>query len=214
MAFPPTIGEAQRDRRPIPARRTPWARALAGGLTRSAITPDQISLASVAFAAAGAAALVWLPGPLGDLVCSAAVGLRLLANMLDGMVAVEGGKRSPWGALYNELPDRLSDSLFLVALGYACGQSWLGWLGALGAAFTAYLRALGGSLGLPQDFRGPLAKPQRMAVLAAGCALAAGEGLLRGTQHALLAAAVVIALGSFATCVTRTAALARALGGR
>ena len=47
-------------------------------------------------------------------------------------------------------------------------RGWLGWLGALAAAVTAYIRVLGGSLGLPQDFRGPLAKPHRMVVMTSG----------------------------------------------
>jgi phosphatidylglycerophosphate synthase len=75
---------------------------------------------------------------------------------------VEGGKQSPVGALYNEFPDRVADSIFLVALGYAALYPWLGWLAALLAAMTAYVRASGGSLGLAQDFRGPMAKPHRM----------------------------------------------------
>ena len=54
------------------------------------------------------------------------VQLRLLCNLLDGMVAVEGGRSSPVGALYNEVPDRVADSLLLVALGYAVGIPWLG----------------------------------------------------------------------------------------
>ena len=66
--------------------------------------------------------------------------------------------------LYNEVPDRVADSLFLVALGYAIGMPWLGWLAALAAAVTAYIRVLGGTFGLAQDFRGPLAKQHRMAV--------------------------------------------------
>jgi phosphatidylglycerophosphate synthase len=79
--------------------------------------------------------------------------------MLDGMVAVEGGKKSLVGTLYNEIPDRVADSLFIVAAGYCADWPSLGWCGALLAALTAYIRVLGGSLGLAQDFRGPMAKP-------------------------------------------------------
>jgi phosphatidylglycerophosphate synthase len=32
--------------------------------------------------------------------------------VLDGMVAIEGGKSTATGALFNEMPDRLSDALF------------------------------------------------------------------------------------------------------
>ena len=96
-----------------------------------------------------------------------------MCNLLDGMVAIEGGKKSPVGSLYNEFPDRIADSLFIVALGYAIGWPALGWFGALAAALTAYIRVFGGSLGFDQDFRGPMAKQQRMTVLTAACVVGA-----------------------------------------
>ena len=149
--------ETDANRRPIAARDTGWARALAAALARTRVTPDQISMASVLFAALGSAALVWRPGTAGYLVCAICIQARLLCNLLDGMVAVEGGKGSPLGRIYNEFPDRVTDTIFIVALGYAAGEPWLGWLGALCAIGTAYVRVFGGSLGLAQDFRGPRA---------------------------------------------------------
>ena len=131
--------------------------------------------------------------------------------MLDGMVAVEGGKKSPVGSLYNEIPDRLADSIFIVAIGYSVQLAWLGWCGALLAAFTAYIRVLGGSLGFAQDFRGPMAKPHRMAALTAGCLLGAAEDALWGSQYALTLALSLIAAGSAVTCAARTRAIAQAL---
>lgn len=201
------------DRRPLASRDTRWARRIASALARSAITPNQISTVSIAFAAIGAAALVDAR-PLALIGAAICVQLRLLCNLIDGMVAIEGGKQSATGALYNEFPDRIADSLFIVALGYACEVPWLGWLVALLAALTAYVRATGGSLGLPQDFRGPMAKPHRMAVLTIACLVGAAEMQWNGTRWTLLAAAVVIAAGSALTCVTRTLAIARALRAR
>ena len=198
------------DRRPLASRDTAWARRIASALARSSVTPNQISTLSIAFAALGAWALVDAR-PLALVGAAICVQLRLLCNLIDGMVAIEGGKQSATGALYNEFPDRIADSLFLVALGYACGVPWLGWLAALLAALTAYVRATGGARGLAQDFRGPMAKPHRMAVLTFGCLVGAAEMAWNGTRWALLAAAVVIVLGSALTCVTRTRAIARAL---
>ena len=198
------------DRRPLASRDTAWARRIASALARSSVTPNQISTLSIAFAALGAWALVDAR-PLALIGAAACVQLRLLCNLIDGMVAIEGGKQSPTGALYNEFPDRIADSLFLVALGYACGVPWLGWLAALLAALTAYVRATGGALGLRQDFRGPMAKPHRMAVLTVACLAGAAEMQWNGTRWALLAAAVVISGGAALTCVTRTLAIARAL---
>ncbi len=201
----------EQNRRPIAARATGWARALSASLARSSITPNQISVVSIFFAAVGAAMLVWGVSPWGLLLAAVCVQLRLLCNLLDGMVAVEGGKQTATGALYNEFPDRIADSLLIVALGYAVLHPWLGWLGALLAALTAYVRVFGGSAGLAQDFRGPMAKPHRMAVLTVACVIGAAELHWNGTRHALLAAAVVIAAGSALTCFTRIRALAQRL---
>ena len=196
------------NRRPIAARATGWARALSTALARSSITPNQISLFSVFFAAVGAIVLVWGFSPWGLLLAAICVQLRLLCNLLDGMVAVECGKQTATGGLYNEFPDRVADSLLIVALGYAAMYPWLGWLGALLAALTAYVRVFGGSAGLDQDFRGPMAKPQRMAVLTVACLIGAAELYWNGSRHALLMAAVVIAAGSALTCFTRIRVMA------
>lgn len=107
-------------RRPITQRSSRWAVALSARLARSSVTPNQISVMSVAFAAAGAA-------------------------------------------------------LILVAAGYAAGIAWLGWLAALLAVTTAYVRLLGGSLAVPQDFGGVMAKQHRMAVLTGALVLQAVE---------------------------------------
>jgi phosphatidylglycerophosphate synthase len=197
------------NRRPIAVRGSGWAQRIAEVLARSQLTPNQISLLSVLFALAGAWTLLALPGAVGALLCALAILLRLLCNLFDGMVAVEGGKGTATGALYNELPDRLADSLFLVALGYAIALPWLGWLAALLAALTAYIRALGGALGQAQDFRGPMAKPHRMWLL--GIALVLAALLPAWRQPILLATAAIIAIGSALTCVTRTRAIAARL---
>ncbi|HEX6833135.1 MAG TPA: CDP-alcohol phosphatidyltransferase family protein [Rudaea sp.] len=199
------------NRRPIAARNSAWAQRLSAALARTAITPDQISVASVVFAAIGAALLVLWPNAAGLLLCALCIQLRLLCNLLDGMVAVEGGKGSALGRIYNELPDRITDSLLIVALGYACAMPWLGWLGALLAVLTAYVRVLGGSLGQAQDFRGPLAKAQRMALLTIACVAGAIETFWDSERYALQIAAVLIVAGSLFTCMTRTRAIATRL---
>ena len=200
------------NRRPIAVRSSGWAGRVAALLARSAVTPNQISCLSVLCALSGASALLLWPGPIGQLLCAASILLRLLCNLFDGMVAVEGGKATPTGPLYNEIPDRITDSLFLVALGYAIAVPWLGWCCALLAALTAYIRVLGGTLSQAQDFRGPMAKPHRMWLL--GAALVAATLLAPWQQPILLGAAAVIAVGSALTCITRTRAIAARLHGK
>jgi phosphatidylglycerophosphate synthase len=196
------------NRRPIRARSSRWAQAVAQALARSSITPNQISVASAIFASVGALILLLNQSPVALIGCVVFIQLRLICNLLDGMVAVEGGKKSALGGLYNEFPDRIADSVLIVALGYAAQIPWVGWLGALAAGLTAYVRLFGGSIGLSQDFRGPMAKQHRMAVMTIGCLGQAIESAFGATHWALYAASVLIALGSLATCVTRTLAIA------
>lgn len=200
------------NRRPLSSRDSPLAQRFAHWLaSRKALTPNQISCLGMVFALAGSLLLGYSQHPAAWLVAALMVQLRLLCNLFDGMVAVEGGLKSPTGDLYNELPDRFSDSVFLVALGYATGLPTWGWLAALLAAFTAYIRVFGGSLGLPQSFRGPMAKQHRMAVLTAGCVLGAAEMFVTRTSHVLCAALVIITLGSAATCYLRIRDIAQLL---
>ena len=112
---------SEENRRPIKARSAAWAQGIAQWLARNDISPNQISVASVFFAAVGAMALIWLTNALGLIVCAIAIQARLICNLLDGMVAIEGGKKSSVGQLYNEFPDRIADSVLIVALGYAAG---------------------------------------------------------------------------------------------
>jgi phosphatidylglycerophosphate synthase len=206
-----TVAAPPMERRPLASRSSSWARWLAARLTMSKITPNQISLLSVVWAALGGALLFWGAGWLAFIAAAACVQLRLVCNLLDGMVAIEGGKSTPSGALFNEIPDRVADPLFLVPLGYAAGYSWLGWLAALLAVLTAYIRVLGGALGQQQDFGGILPKQRRMAVLTITLLAAAIEDSLWGTRLSLIAATVIIVLGSLATCVSRTLRIARLL---
>ena len=199
------------NRRPIAARSNALIKRIAAALVRSGISPNAISVISIGFAAAGAAALLCRQSPWGPLLCAAAIQLRLLCNLFDGMVAVEGGRQTATGALYNEVPDRIADSVFIVALGIAAGLPWLGWLGALLAALTAYIRTLGGTLGLAQDFRGPMAKPHRMALMTVACVAAPVELHFLHSRHSLTVAAALIAAGSALTCATRLRAIARRL---
>jgi phosphatidylglycerophosphate synthase len=199
------------ERRPLASRNTGWARGIAAALARSAVTPNQISVASIFFAGGAAAALLALPAPAGPLLAALGIQLRLLCNLFDGMVAIEGGKQTATGALYNEFPDRVADTVLILALGHACGQAWLGWAGALLAALTAYVRQTGAGLGLGHDFRGPMAKQQRMFVMTAGCLVAAAAPFWPAAVHALTVASVLIAAGALATCISRSLALAARL---
>jgi phosphatidylglycerophosphate synthase len=201
------------NRRPIRSRGARWTQATAGYLADLGVRPNQISVASMLAAGVGAVGLVFFPQPWKAVVCVFGIQFRLLCNLLDGMVAVEHQKQTRFGALYNEFPDRVSDSVLLVALGYASGIPWLGWLGALFAALTAYIRVFGAALGFAQDFRGPMAKQHRMAVLTLGVLFSVIEHFAVGTHYSLAITCGLIAAGSLLTCGVRIDALVRKLQG-
>ncbi len=164
-------------RRPLKTRQWPFFQWLAATLAKSGVTPNSISVASVFAGAAAGCCLAATSHVGGDitrrllwLAAAVSIQLRLIANLLDGMVAVEGGKASAVGDLYNEVPDRLSDPAILAGAGFAFGGSpILGLTASLVAVFVAYVRAIGASVGVGQVFLGPFAKPQRMALMTATC---------------------------------------------
>lgn len=146
----------------------PVFRALAMALARLGVSPNAISVGGMIAGIAAGISLAATGGPRIPAVAAWILGavlvqLRLLANMLDGMVALASGKSTPIGQIYNEIPDRVSDTAVLVGLGYAAGgDPPLGYAAALAAMFTAYVRAMGKAAGTGQCFDGPMAKPQRM----------------------------------------------------
>jgi phosphatidylglycerophosphate synthase len=205
------------DRRPLASRDTAWAAVLTKRIAGTSITPNQISLASIAFAALAGAAF-WASGTADGawrvaLLIAGALGcqLRLLCNLLDGMVAIEAGKGSADGAVWNEAPDRVADILILVGAGLGAGAPALGWAAACFAVLTAYVRALGQSCGAPADFSGPMAKPHRMALLTAAAALALFEPLWNGGNTVLNAVLWIVAVGAAVTALLRAIRLVETL---
>jgi phosphatidylglycerophosphate synthase len=160
------------DRRPIAARRLGITQRAAAWLVARGASADAISLAGMAAGLLAGLCLAltfdhteWRR-PLW-LLAALFVQLRLLANLLDGMVAIGRGIASPAGELFNEVPDRVSDTAVLLGLGLAVGEPVLGLAAALAAMATAYVRAVGKAAGAPSDFRGPMAKQHRMALVTA-----------------------------------------------
>jgi hypothetical protein len=112
----------------------------------------------------------------------------------------------------------VADVLILLGAGYAVrAYDWgvqLGVAAAILAVLTAYVRLLGGSLGFPQDFRGPMAKQHRMFTMTLASLVAAIEYPANNTVWALVIALWVIVVGSALTFVLRTRRIAAALRAR
>lgn len=212
------MSDSPPNRRPIAARQSPWAGATARWLAGTGIRPNHISVLSVAFGALAGAALAltpWVSGPQRSLLLLAAAGgiqLRLLCNLFDGMVAVEGGFRTAAGEIYNELPDRFADLAIFVGAGYAAGSlPVLGWAAAAAAVTTAYVRALGAAAGAGQQFVGPMAKQHRMALMTGVCVAQAALALGRWPLELFRPALWVVLFGCAITMVRRCSRIVRAL---
>jgi phosphatidylglycerophosphate synthase len=208
-------------RRVLATRDTGWARHLAHALGRAGATPNSVSIAGLGWAFAACSAFAIAPAFSGAaaaavlVIAAAAIQLRLLCNLLDGMLAVEEGLKTPLGELYNEIPDRIADAVILVGAGAAVrdvpGGLAIGCAAAMAALFTAYVRVLGGSLGVTQHFTGPMAKQHRMFVLTIAALIGAGEVALDLPGRALLAALSVITIGAIATAWRRVRLIAAEL---
>lgn len=215
--------EIRAARRPLKTRGRAWARGLAAWLGARGVQPNTISMLGLVPAAAAGLCFLLLPHAprllqvLLLMVAAGSIQLRLLANMLDGLVAVEGGRKTPTGDLFNEVPDRIADVLILAPAGYAIvwlgtAGITLGWLVALLAVLTAYVRLFGGSLGFAQSFMGPMAKQHRMATLTLACLLSVVEVIVAGFQGRILfLGLLVIGLGAALTFIRRLRMIAHQL---
>jgi phosphatidylglycerophosphate synthase len=216
--------ETESARRPLKTRQAAWANRLAQLLVKWHVSPNAISLTSIFFALGAGIVLYFLPHFNGAertlLLVLAMAGIqgRLLCNMLDGMVAIEGGRKTKSGEIYNDLPDRVADAVIFIGAGYAARElpfgEELGFIAAALAIFTAYVRMLGGASGIKQSFIGPMAKQHRMFTLTLACALAIFETRFAPPGAILWIVLIVINLGCLATIWRRTARIAQELEAR
>jgi phosphatidylglycerophosphate synthase len=209
------------DRRPISLRDLGSVRTIAVWLVRVGARPNHISILGVGFAAVSAGCLLFVPAAepqvraLLFLGAAAFIPFRGLCNLCDGLMAIEGGQRTSSGEIFNDLPDRASDSLLLIAAGYVMRDAaWmpaLGWLAALLAMLTAYVRVLGAAAGARQQFGGPMAKTHRMLVMTGAFLVAALESSEGAPPRAVVVGLTAVVIGSAITIVRRTTRILREL---
>jgi phosphatidylglycerophosphate synthase len=207
----------EENRRPVSSREVPFFQRFAKTLVNWGLTPNQISILSVVFAAVGGVAFSCLSTSNGfqfyilAFIAFLGIQLRLVCNLIDGLMAVEGGLKTPAGELFNDIPDRFSDWFLILgaatAIPFSWGMSW-GWSAVVLAILTAYIRVLGASLQKGHDFGGPTAKQHRMFILSLGLVGAVVEKIIHGeVRYSLALAIIVITVGSLVTVFKRVTRL-------
>ncbi len=198
------------NRRPLKIRNQKFIQDGAKWLSQKDISPNQISIASIAFSALAGFILLLLPTGFNVWIWSFLIVICLIGrgacNIFDGLVAVEGGKLTPSGELFNDIPDRISDAMILVCAGYACGIPVLGWFAALMAVLVAYVRTLARGVGAPSDFQGPMSKVNRMIAIAVGVLITPAEALYADPGYAIAIALVIVSAGCVLTMWKRARA--------
>jgi CDP-diacylglycerol---glycerol-3-phosphate 3-phosphatidyltransferase len=167
-------------------------------LVAAGVSPSVITVTGIAFGAGAGAALALLrPGVLAGVIVAALLAARLACANLDGGVARDGGRATPFGAVLNELGDRLAELAALAGC-LAIAPVWLACATGLAASLPSWVALAGASAGLGRVQGGPVGKTERCLLLA----LLAGTGLVT----VFLA---IIAVGSAVTAVVRLARIAR-----
>ncbi len=207
-------------RRPINARNTKWAVAIAALLAKKGVKPNHISVLSILFACLAGGCLLFsshssISRPVLFFLSAVFIQCRLLCNLFDGMVAIEGGFKTKSGAIYNDLPDRIADPLILISAGYAVtgfeSGVLFGWLAGLLSVMTAYIRFLGAASGATEYFVGPMAKQHRMAVITAALIGAMFAERWAYHEHILFGALILVCAGCVITIARRTVKIIREL---
>ena len=194
------------NRREVTSRDTKFANRAALWLANMNISPNTISVLSIVFSVLTLISFYldsvnYLNHLIAMVLAVVGVQGRLIMNLLDGMVAIEYNKKSLVGGLYNEVPDRISDTLIILGTGllvakYKFGMD-LAYFAIILSAFTAYIRTLGASLNSPHFFSGPMAKQHRMALITISCVI--GIWYLPIFYFAL----IIMNVGLLITCARR-----------
>lgn len=179
----------------------PWYAARLGrlrhGLVRRRVSPHAVTVAGI-LAGAGAGTLLWLrpPGIVTGLGVTALLAARLACANLDGGVARESGRSTRFGAVLNEVGDRVAELAVLAGL-LATAPVALVALAALAASAPSWVSLAGAAAGSVRLQGGPVGKTERCVLLAAIA--------FTGWAVPLLA---VLAAGSAVTALVRLSRLA------
>src|ERR1700691_3379675 len=165
-------------------------------LVAANVPPSLITMTGICFGAGAVLALL-RPGAAAGAAVAALLAARLACANLDGGVARDGDRATPFGAVLNEIGDRAAE---LAVLGgrLVLAPAALVLAAALAATLPSWVALAGAAAGLGRIQGGPVGKTERCLLLALIAAI--------GWPVALL---WLLAVGSALTAAVRLARLAR-----
>src|SRR5215472_4236566 len=168
------------------------------GLVAANVPPAAITVTGIVFGGGAGAALALLrPGPAAGAAVAVLLAARLACANLDGGVARDGDRATPFGSVLNELGDRaaelaaLSGCLVFAPIALVLAT-------ALAATLPSWVALSGAAAGLGRIQGGPVGKTERCLLLVVTAATGLGALFLS-----------VIAVGSALTAVLRLGRLSR-----
>ena len=167
-------------------------------LVAANVPPSLITMTGICFGAgAGAVLALMRPGPAAGAAVAALLAARIACANLDGGVARDGDRATPFGAVLNEIGDRAAE-LAVLAGCLVLAPAALVLAAALAATLPSWVALAGAAAGLGRIQGGPVGKTERCLLLALIAAI--------GWPTVLLG---VLAAGSALTAAVRLARLAR-----
>ena len=171
-------------------------------LVAANVPPAVITMTGIGFgAAAGGVLALMRPGPAAGAAVAALLAARLACANLDGGVAREQGRSTPFGSVQNEVGDRAAELAALAGC-LAFAPTALVAATALAATLPSWVALAGAAAGLGRVQGGPIGKTERCLLLALLAAI--------GFPVVILS---LLAAGSAVTALVRLRRLARTAGG-
>jgi hypothetical protein len=183
-----------------------WTHNLGLFLAQHNVTPNDISLLGVMFAATSGAAFYFSLQPLALdravllLIAATAIQLRRWTGRLHAIVSRESIQPRPHPIFY-DLPNRIAEALILVPAGYAVHKLpfavELGWSAAFLGMFGAYLHLMGKES--PEGKFVVMIRNFPMMLLSAACVLSLFDSAVYRTGTMLWIALIILNAAAVAT---------------
>lgn len=143
------------------------AEPLAAAFERTGISPNQLTLLSLAFAVAAFCFYFFSPANASLLYLAALMSLlNAVADMSDGALARRMGTADPKGDFLDHVVDRYADMLVLAGIVFAGYVPWpVGFLAAVGVLLTSYIGTQAQALQMGRYYGGMMGRADRMIVI-------------------------------------------------